>query len=79
MKKALSTQAKEPIRLRAKKLANGNLSLYLDFYRDGKRDYEFLKLYLVPEKTKADKILNEETLRTANAIKAQKIVASPTK
>lgn len=75
MKKALSTQAKEPIRLRTKKLANGNLSLYLDFYRDGKRDYEFLKLYLVPEKTKADKILNEETLRTANAIKAQKIVA----
>lgn len=74
MKKALSTQAKEPIRLRTKKLANGNLSLYLDFYRDGKREYEFLKLYLVPEKTKADKILNEETLRTANAIKAQKIV-----
>jgi len=75
MKKALSTQAKEPIRLRTKKLANGNLSLYLDFYRDGKREYEFLKLYLVPEKVKADKILNEETLRTANAIKAQKIVA----
>lgn len=75
MKKVLSTQAKEPIRLRTKKLANGNLSLYLDFYRDGKREYEFLKLYLVPEKTKADKILNEETLRTANAIKAQKIVA----
>lgn len=75
MKKTLSTQAKEPIRLRSKKLANGNLSLYLDFYRDGKREYEFLKLYLVPEKTKADKIKNEETLRTANAIKAQKIVA----
>lgn len=75
MKKTLSTQAKEPIRLRTKKLSNGNLSLYLDFYRDGKRGYEFLKLYLVPEKTKADKILNDETLRTANAIKAQKIVA----
>ena len=75
MKKTLSTQAKEPIRLRSKKLANGNLFLYLDFYRDGKREYEFLKLYLVPEKTKADKIKDEETLRTANAIKAQKIVA----
>ena len=46
MKKTLSTQAKEPIRLRSKKLANGNLFLYLDFYRDGKREYEFLKLYL---------------------------------
>lgn len=75
MKKVLSIQAKEPIKLRTKKLANGNLSLYLDFYRDGKREYEFLKLYLIPEKTKADKILNDETLRTANAIKAQKIVA----
>lgn len=75
MKKTLTTQAKEPIRLRTKKLANGSLSLYLDFYRDGKREYEFLKLYLVPEKTKADRVLNEETLRTANAIKAQKIVA----
>ena len=38
MKKTLSTQAKEPIRLRTKKLSNGNLSLYLDFYRDGKRE-----------------------------------------
>lgn len=75
MKKAVSTKAKEPIRLRTKKLSNGNLSIYLDFYRDGKREYEFLKLYLIPEKNKADKNQNEETLRTANAIKAQKIVA----
>lgn len=75
MKKNLSTKAKEPIRLRTKKLSNGNLSLYLDVYRDGKREYEFLKLYLIPEKTKADKAQNEETLRTANAIKAQKVVA----
>ena len=28
--------AKEPIRIRQKKLANGNKSLYLDIYRDGK-------------------------------------------
>lgn len=73
MKKTITTKAKEPIRLRTKKLANGNLSIYLDIYRDGKRNYEFLKLYLIPEKTKADKIQNEETLRTANAIKAQKL------
>lgn len=75
MNKKLSTKAKEPIRLRAKQLSNGNQSLYLDIYRDGKRVYEFLKLYLIPEKTKADKDQNKETLRTANAIKAQKIVA----
>ena len=75
MKKTVSTKAKEPIRLRTKKLSNGNLSIYLDIYRDGKREYEFLKLYLIPEKTKSDKNQNEETLRTANAIKAQRVVA----
>lgn len=75
MKKNFSTKAKEPIKLRTKKLSNGNLSIYLDIYTNGKREYEFLKLYLIPEKTKADKIQNEETLRTANAIKAQKIIA----
>lgn len=74
MKTQLSTKAKEPIRLRTKKLSNGNLSIYLDIYSNGKRSYEFLKLYLIPEKTKADKNQNAETLRTANAIKAQKIV-----
>lgn len=39
-------KVKEPVRLREKKLANGNISLYLDIYRDGKREYEFLRLYL---------------------------------
>ena len=39
---------KEPIRIRTKKLNNGNESIYLDIYVDGKRNYEFLKLYLVP-------------------------------
>ena len=75
MGKKLSTKAKEPIRLRTKRLSNGNLSIYLDFYRNGVREYEFLKLYLIPEKNKGDKMQNEETLRTANAIKAQRIVA----
>ena len=67
-------KVKEPIRLRIKKLANGNQSLYLDFYLDGKREYEFLKLYLVPETSAANKDANRETLKLANAIKAQKIV-----
>ena len=42
-KKAI-LKVKEPIKLRVKKLANGNQSLYLDFYYEGKREYEFLKL-----------------------------------
>lgn len=73
--KRKTVKAKEPIRIRFKKLANGNESIYLDYYKDGKREYEFLKLYIIPEKTASDRTQNEETLRTANAIKAQRVVS----
>ena len=43
-------KAKEPVKLRFKKLSNANLSIYLDIYYKGKRYYEFLKLYLTPER-----------------------------
>ena len=36
-KKKATAKAKEPIKLRTKRLANGNQSLYLDFYKDGQR------------------------------------------
>ncbi len=67
-------KVKEPIRIRYKALNNGNQSIYLDFYYDGRREYEFLKLYLVPETSAAGREANKETLKLANAIKAQKIV-----
>lgn len=67
-------KSKEPIRLRKRKMATGNISLYLDIYIDGQRTYEYLKLYLVPEKTKADKEKNRETLQLAEAIRAKRIV-----
>ena len=66
--------SKDPIRLRERLLKNGNVSLYFDIYIDGKRSYEFLNLYLVPEKTRADKEKNKETLRLADAIRASRIV-----
>ena len=69
-------KAKEPIRLRQKSLSNGNKSLYLDIYRNGKREYEFLKLYLIPE-TAGDltaKERNKQTIIQTNAIKAQRII-----
>lgn len=65
---------KEPIRLRTKKLANGNKSLYLDMYQNGKREYLFLRLYLIPETDQAARTANQNTLQAANAIKAQKII-----
>lgn len=43
-----STRLKEPVKVRTKKLADGSESYYLDIYVDGKRSYEFLKLYLLP-------------------------------
>ena len=65
---------KETIRIRKKKIASGNISLYLDIYRNGKREYEFLKLYLIPEKSRADKEKNRETMKLAEAIKAKRTV-----
>lgn len=70
----MSRKIKEPIKVRQKSLENGNVSLYLDIYHDGRRSYEFLKLYLVPERTKADREINKTTLALANSIKAKRIV-----
>ena len=67
-------KAKEPVRLRSRKLANGNSSLYLDIYVEGKRSYEYLKMYLVPDNAPGAKVANENTLRAANAIKAKRII-----
>lgn len=63
---------KEPVKLREQLLSNGSRSLYLDIYRNGRRKREFLKLYLIEEKTNADKQQNRQTLATAQAIKAKR-------
>lgn len=73
-RKKSDPKPKEPIKLRMKKLANGNFSLYLDYYNNGVREYDYLKLYITPEKTPLDKMANENALSVANAIKARKIV-----
>lgn len=41
---------KESVSLRQRELKDGSITLYLDIYRNGKRNYEYLRLYLVPEK-----------------------------
>ena len=68
------SESKEPIRLRKRKTSKGMTSLYLDIYLNGKRSYEFLKLYLVPEKSREDKRKNAETMKFAEAIRSKRIV-----
>lgn len=55
-------------------MPSGLTSLYLDIYLDGKRKYEYLKLYLVPEKSRADKEKNRTTLQLAEDIRAKRMV-----
>ena len=72
------------MRIRFKQLSNGNQSIYLEYYTGdvirkenyvgGKRKYEFLKLYLIPERTREDKAKNEATLALAKAIQSKRIV-----
>ena len=73
-RKTSAKNTKEPVRLREKKLANGVRSLYLDIYVNGKRSYEFLKLYLIPETNPQAKVQNENTMRAANTIKLNRIL-----
>lgn len=68
------SKSKEPIRLRQRKTRTGNVSLYLDIYLNGKRSYEYLKLYLIPEKNRKDKEKNRQTLQFAEAIRAKRVV-----
>lgn len=67
--------SKEPIRLRQRKLKDGKSSLYLDIYIDGKRSYEYLKLYLLPGTGKDVRAKNKETMLLAEAVRAQRVVA----
>ena len=83
-KQKQTVKLKEPVRIRFKQLSNGNQSIYLDYYTGdvirkenyvgGKRKYEFLKLYLIPERTREDKAKNEVTLALAKAIQSKRIV-----
>ena len=64
---------KNNVVLREKALANGNVSLYLDIYRDGARTYEFLKLYIdTKARTPIEREANRETLALAEKIRTQR-------
>jgi len=67
-------KVKEPVRIREKRLNDGNVSLYLDMYYRGARRKEGLKLYLVPETDATAKLQNKNTRKLAEQIKAQRIL-----
>ena len=69
-----NTMDKSLIKLREKKLTNGNKSLYLDYYKDGVRTYEFLKLYLQAGNDPLIKARNKATYNTARTIQSQRIL-----
>lgn len=73
MAKQAKRTAKEPVRIRVRQLANGNQSIFLDYYSNGVREREFLKMYLIPERTPLDKQQNKDTWNAAQAIRAQRV------
>ncbi len=75
-RKKKEIKMKEPVRIREKRLNDGNVSLYLDIYYRGARKKEGLKLYLVPEVNSAAKLQNANTRKLAEQIKAQRILDS---
>lgn len=63
---------KRRVTVSSRTLKDGVKSLFLDYVIGGKRFRENLKLYIVPEKTQVDRNRNQETARTADAIRAKK-------
>jgi integrase len=66
------------VTLRQREKGN-KISLYLDYYNEGKRTYEYLQLYLLPETnksklTKEQKELNRKTLTLAEAIRSKRFL-----
>lgn len=68
------TTPKELVYLRSRPRKNGTTALFLRMNANGVRKDEYLKLYLIPERTREDKTKNRETLALAESIKAQRII-----
>lgn len=52
---------------------NGQISLYLDYYHKGKRQYEYLRLYLIAKpRTPDERAQNKKTQQLAETIRAKR-------
>ena len=58
---------KQSVNLRKRGLPSGKVSLYLDIYHHGVRDYEYLRLYLLPGDSRAVREKNRETMSQPTA------------
>lgn len=65
---------KSLIKLREKPLKNGDKSLYLDYYKNGERTYEFLKMYIHPGNDALTKARNKATYNAARTIQSERIL-----
>lgn len=70
----IKNPAKERVKLRARELESGGYSLYLDVHDRGRRHTEYLRLYLVPERTREDAARNAQTLAYAEEVRALRVV-----
>jgi len=60
------------VTLRQRKKSD-KISLYLDYYRKGKRKYEYLRLYLIDKpRTVEERSFNKKTLQLAESIRAKR-------
>ena len=66
-------QQKQLAAMRFKPLKDGRRHIYLDIYKDGKRTYEYLKLYLLPESDAGAEKANAKTIKEAEAILKKRI------
>jgi integrase len=64
----------DPVKIKFRNLRNGVQGIYLEIRYNGDRFVENLKLYILPGTSTEIRTQNAETLRVANAIKAQRIM-----
>lgn len=67
-------KTKDSVSLRSRPTKGGGSSLFLDYTVGGVRYKDYLKMYLIPERTRMDKVQNQQTLRAAQAIRAKRVI-----